>query len=64
MVHYAIPAEIADAIESMSAGSDAIPSDSDAAVGDTSGQLKSCRSRRRRHRSQSRLLRILCSRFY
>ncbi|WOD14691.1 alpha/beta fold hydrolase [Paraburkholderia kirstenboschensis] len=37
MVHYAIPAEIADAIERMSAGSDAIPSDSGAAADETSG---------------------------
>jgi len=35
MVHYAIPAGIADATERMSAGSDGIPSDSDAAVGDS-----------------------------
>jgi len=37
MVHYGISAEVAAAIERMSAGSDAIPSDSDAAVGDTTG---------------------------
>jgi pimeloyl-ACP methyl ester carboxylesterase len=36
MVHYAIPAEIADAIERMSAGSDGGLSDSDAAIGETS----------------------------
>ncbi|MDR7008919.1 pimeloyl-ACP methyl ester carboxylesterase [Paraburkholderia strydomiana] len=45
IVHYAIPAQIADATERMSARSPAIPGDSGAAVGETSGTAGKVRAK-------------------